>query len=190
MHTLCVYTYTPTAIALTLYIFGYSCPKGNYPRSSTEERFIPGGSSAFIARQFAELSGKEEAILEVEKQEAMLEAMQRQEEEERARAAALEHETQRQAEEEAKRKEDHLLAIADKNREEWEKELMAGVAAKKEPTEEEAALVAQLAQDAMVKYNIPESLLSTCRVESDVQELIEYMLQFREIDFDNRLFFF
>lgn len=163
--------------------------KGEYPRTTREDRFVRPGSPGYISKQFADLSGRGAADPETAKELARLEAMEaelnrRDMEEKIARQRAVE-DALKVAEESQKKVEEEMLEKARAQREEWEKKLLEKeLGEEREPSHEDATRVAELRATVALPFEIPDVLLDECRFGSDVMELIDFRKQFKDIDFD------
>lgn len=161
-------------------------PKGNYPKSSEDERFVRNGKAEDIATQFAEIYGlSPEAQAEFDAADAVEAELRRKDMEEELARIALEEEVVRQAEEAKRLAADEAAEIARHQREQWEDAQLAKDREYNcEPTEDDLALAAELAAEVGPQYGIPQSLLDECNFVGEINELVDLRKQFDEIDFD------
>ena len=153
-------------------------PKGNYPRSTPEERFVSAGSAQHIASQLVGEDGQKEIALEQE----LLARLQREEEEQRQREEEkLKNEAELEEAEERKKK-DEAEARARAQAAAWEEEFYE-TSERAAPTAEETERKDLLVATAL-NLGIPDNLLSLCTYPSDVEELMDFRKQFDEIDVD------
>ena len=124
-------------------------PKGDYPRSTEEERFVRSGRAEEIASQLAEIHGMSaEAQAEFDAANARESELKRKDEEEEAARIAMEEEAVRAVEEAKRLADEEAAAISKKQRDDWEASMMAKEGLfDREATEEDLALVQEMIAD-------------------------------------------
>jgi hypothetical protein len=153
-------------------------PKGNYPRSTPEERFVSFGSAQHIASQLV----GEEAQSEIERDQDLLDRLQREEEEQKRQEEETLRASIEEEEEEERNRQEEAEAKAKARAAEWEQEFY-NTAGRAPPTQEETERKDSLIATAL-DIGIPENFLSNCNFPHEVEELINFRKQFDDIDVD------
>ena len=154
-------------------------PKGNYPRSTPEERFVSAGSAQHIALQL--VGAEAQSAIESDKEQ--LARLEREEEEQKRREqeklkAALESD---EVEEQNRRQEAEERAQA--RAAEWEQEFYK-TSGRAPPTADETERKDSMMATAL-EMGIPENFLSVCNFPDEIEELIDFRKQFDDIDVDH-----
>ncbi len=153
-------------------------PKGNYPRSTPDERFVSPGSAQHIAAQLVGDDGQKE----IERDRELLERLQREDEEQRRREEEEQKTAVEQEEAEERRKREEAESLAQARTAAWEAEFYQ-IAGRAPPTAEETERRDLLVAKGLT-LGIPENFLEGCNFPDEVEELIAFRKQFDDIDVD------